>query len=79
MAISTKEPQTIKDLNERTDLHLVTDYDEVKHLLILLGIRGVNPEQTGLFVKELNGDIVECFAFEGSIPYLGSLIIRLHP
>jgi len=65
---------TIKEIENRKDLILVTDPLEVRWILDYLGYKTAydnDPFQfSGLFVNINDGDYEEVFAFEGFVPYL---------
>ena len=65
---------TIKDIQERDDLILITDSQEVEAVLNHITFPSVADEITmefsGLLVSIKDGDYLEIFAYEGTIPYL---------
>ena len=65
---------TINDIQDRSDLMLITDSFEVKHILDYLGYPAPDDddpfELSGLFVLVGDGDYEEVYAFEGCVPYL---------
>lgn len=64
----------ISDLNERTDLQLVTDSQDVRALEENLGIKH---EFDGYFVKIENGEYTEVYGYPGSVPDLYKAIYRV--
>jgi hypothetical protein len=64
---------TIKTIEDRKDLILVTDPLEVNWILDYLGYPAASKndpmEFSGLFVAVQDGDYEEVFAFEGCVPY----------
>jgi hypothetical protein len=66
---------TIKDIDNREDLDLITDSDAVDETLQSLGH---SPEEYGgLFIAVEDGEITELYAFEGNIPYLWKRLDKL--
>ena len=65
---------TIKTIEDRDELILVTDKYEVEWILEYLGYPAEDDEDpinfSGLFVSIKDGDYEEVFAFEGCVPYL---------
>ena len=65
---------TIKIIEDREDLILVTDQYEVDRILEYFGYPAKNNEDpkdfSGLFVSIKDGDYEEVLAFEGCVPYL---------
>ena len=66
---------TIEDIQERTDLTLVTDSQEVYTIFEHIGgNQGLRIQDEygfyGLFVTVENGDYGEVYAYNGSIPHL---------
>jgi hypothetical protein len=65
---------TIKEIEMRKDLILVTDALEVKWILDYLGYPAFDDDDpmdfSGLFVSVVDGDYEEVFAFVGCVPYL---------
>jgi hypothetical protein len=65
---------TIRNIEDREDLILVTDQFEVDWILEYLGYPAkyyVDPKDfSGLFVSIKDGDYEEVLAFEGCVPYL---------
>jgi len=65
---------TIKDIQDRDDLILVTDSQDVQSVLDHINYPPSGDEDpmdfSGLFVSIQDGDYLEIFAYLGSIPYL---------
>jgi hypothetical protein len=68
-------PQFISDLNDRTDLQLVTDSQDVKAVKEALGKKA--RDYDGFFVKIENGEYAEVYGFSGSVPGLGKPVYRI--
>jgi len=67
---------TVGDLQNRRDLILVTDSQDVRAILDILGIEG---DYDFLLVKEVGGEIVEAYGGEG-VPYVWKPVdILIHP
>ncbi len=62
-----EKAMTIRDINTRDDLDLITDSQDVEETLTQLGLPFAN---IGLFVKVVDGELTEIYAFDGTIPYL---------
>jgi len=73
---------TIKDIQDRDDLILVTDSQEVQSVLEHINYPPENDENamdfSGLFVSVQDGDFVEIYAYLGSIPYLFENIWKIN-
>ena len=65
---------TIKDIQDRDDLILVMDSQEVQAVLEHINYPLKDDESpmdfSGLFVSIQDGDYLDIFAYEGTIPYL---------
>jgi hypothetical protein len=66
---------TIADLEERNDLILITDSQNVADVLESIGELDCVNDFTGLLVKAENGEYTEIYTFYG-IPYLYKTIWR---
>ncbi len=66
---------TIRELNERTDLQLVTDSQDVRETKKDLG-RGAK-EYDAFLVKIDRGEIVEAWGFRGDVPFLDKVACRV--
>jgi len=73
---------TIKDIQNRDDLILVTDSQEVQSVLELINYPSKDDENamdfSGLFVSIQDGDYAEIYAYLGSIPYLFENIWKIN-
>lgn len=73
---------TIKDIQDRDDLILVMDGQEVQFVLVLINYPPEDDENakdfSGLFVSVQDGDFVEIYAYLGSIPYLFENIWKIN-
>ena len=73
---------TIKDIQDRDDLILVTDSQEVQSVLEHVNYPPEDDENaldfSGLFVSIQDGDFVEIYAYLGSIPYLFENIWKIN-
>jgi len=73
---------TIKDIQDRDDLILVTDSQEVQAVLDHIRYPPNGDEDpmdfSGLFVSIQDGDYLEIFAYLGSIPYLFENIWKIN-
>ncbi len=73
---------TIKDIQDRDDLILVTDSQEVQSVLEHINYPPEDDENaldfSGLFVSIQDGDFVEIYAYLGSIPYLFENIWKIN-
>ena len=72
---------TIKDIQDRDDLILVTDSQEVQAVLEHINYPPENDESpmdfSGFFVSIQDGDYLDIFAYEGTIPYLFQNICKI--
>lgn len=66
---------TIQDLGSRKDLSLVTDSQDVELLLQYLHI--TQSCYGGLFIREIDGDIVEAYGFDGCVPFIHKQVYSL--
>lgn len=63
--------KTIKQLQKRAELILITDFQETDNL------RKEFPGYDAFFVRSKNGEYIEVWGFVGVIPYLSKLVSRL--
>jgi len=75
--ITAKRIGTIKDINKREDLTLLTDSQDVESVKEYFGNRKAVDEFDGFFVKVGEGDYDEIYGFEGSVPYLSKSLYKI--
>ncbi|NLN70319.1 MAG: hypothetical protein GX142_05990 [Chloroflexi bacterium] len=73
---------TIVDIQDRRDLMLITDSLEVEYILDYLGYPAPDDDDSIEFSRLLvlvwDGDFVEVYGLEGSIPYLSKNLWRIN-
>ena len=75
--LKAKHFGTIEDLNDREDLSLISDSQDVQQIKDHLGNHPEINEFDSFFVKIEDGEYVEIFAFWGSVPYLGKTLFKV--
>ncbi len=68
---------TIEDIQEREDLTLAVDSQDVEHIINHLGNHEDLDQFNGFFVKVDKGDYTEIYAFHGSIPDLHKSLFQI--
>lgn len=66
---------TIQDIDNRDDLDLITNSQDVKFFCERTG--RPYDEGMGLFIKIVDGEIEELYSFAGEIPYLYKQLEKL--
>lgn len=64
-----RETKELRELEERKDLELITDSQEVRHIWEMVGAPGEESEPTGALVKISDGDYEEVWFTWWSAPY----------
>ena len=75
--IKDKYAGVIGDLEDRNDLQLVTDSQDVQDIKDYFGNAPAVEDYDGFFVKVGDGELDEVYAFVGSIPVLNKPIFEI--
>lgn len=75
--VAAKEAGTIKEIQERKDLTLVTDSQDVEEIKEYFGKRPAVKEFDGFFVKIDKGDFVEVYGFHGIVPNVEKSLFKI--
>jgi hypothetical protein len=70
-ALEIKPCGTIRDLQKREDLTLVTDSQDVQAVKDQLGNSDALDDFDGFFVNVGEGEYTEVYGFQGNVPFLG--------
>jgi len=68
--LETTRIGTINDIQDREDLNLLTDSQDVEHIKDYLGNHKDLEDFDGFFVKVEDADYSEIYAFSGSVAWL---------
>ena len=75
MAARLLECMTIRELQDRPELQLITDSQDVQQVKRLVGGRARGYD--GFLASTYTGDVTEAWGFKGNVPFLDKLACRV--